>query len=90
MAGAAHVAVATRFDVLVGADLVRRGVRAGEVLTLEGLAELVVEPFGLEIALFLGHPLVQTEVRRYQEFGLFLAAPSAEKVGKDKREIGNP
>ena len=65
VAGAAHVAVAARFDVLVGADLVRRGVRVGEVLAFESLAELVIEAFGLEIALFLRNPLMQAEVRRY-------------------------
>src|SRR3954465_3068259 len=67
VAGTAHVRIAPRLDVLVGADLVRRGVRLGEVLALEGLAELVVQAFGLEIAFLLGSPLVQPEMRGDQK-----------------------
>ena len=41
--------------------------RRGEVAALEGLAELVVEPLAAEVALFLGDPLMQPEVGRYQK-----------------------
>src|SRR6185436_21153760 len=34
---------------------------------LEHLAKFVVEPFGAEIALFLGHPLVQPKMRGNHE-----------------------
>jgi len=88
VAGAADVGVAALLDVLVGADLVRRRMRLGEVLTLEGLAELVIEAFRFEIALLLSHPFMEPEVRRDEEFGHFV--PLLEKDRKDKRERGIP
>jgi hypothetical protein len=74
VAGAAHVAVAPGGDVVVGADLVRRGVRVREVLALESLAELVVQPLGAEVPLLLGDPFMEPEVRGDEEFG-HLAIP---------------
>jgi hypothetical protein len=67
-------------DGLVGADLV------AEMVTLalvrgHGLAELIVESFGFEVALFLGHPFVQPEMRADDELGhasflVLLSAPA--------------
>ncbi len=61
VAGAAHVGLAALLDALEGA-------RGALVVMLAGgradqLAELVVESLGAEVALLLGHPLLQTKVR---------------------------
>src|SRR6476660_1749224 len=66
MAGAAYIRFAPLFDALEGAliDLVvmLAGRRADQ------FAEFVVEAFGAEIALFLGNPFLQPEVRFDDEF----------------------
>src|SRR4051812_3107801 len=88
MAGAAHVRVAAGFDVLVGADFVRRGMRCGEVAALEGLAELVIEALGSEVTLLLADPLVQPEVGRYQKLAhLVLRCRRIVKIS-EKEAIG--
>jgi len=55
---------------------------------LENRPELVVEPLGLEIALLLGDPFVQPEVRRDEEFRNSLSPPENDR--KDKPKVGNP
>jgi hypothetical protein len=67
VAGAADVGLAALLDALEGAfiDLV-------VVLALgrtDQLAKLIVEPFVAEVALLLGHPFLQTEMRFDHEFG---------------------
>jgi len=67
VAGAADIAGAARFQRLIGADLVADVVAAARS-GIHGLAELVVETFGGEIAFLLGDPFVQPEMRRDDEF----------------------
>src|SRR5262245_22057739 len=62
MAGAADVGFAALLDHMKGADLVL-GVMVLAVGRLHELEEFVVEPFVLEVALLLRHPLVQAEMR---------------------------
>ena len=69
VAGAAHVGVAAGLERLHGADAVALVV-VRAVRRLHLLAEHVVEPFVLEVALLLGDPLLQAEVRLDDE--LFL------------------
>ena len=77
VAGAAHVGLAALLDALEGA------LRALVVVLAAGradqLAELVVEAFGAEVALFLGHPFLQTKMRLDDELahGAFLFAQVA-------------
>jgi hypothetical protein len=66
MAGAAHVGFATGFDRLIRADLVRRVV-IGALGRLHELTEDVIQPLVFEIALLLGNPFVQAEVRLNDE-----------------------
>src|SRR5438477_10269277 len=67
MTGAAHVRYAAALERLEGADLVALVVvrPAGR---LDQLAEFVVEPLILEVALLLGDPFLQPEVRLDDEF----------------------
>ena len=58
----AHVGLPARLERLVGADLVALVVDRA-VRRLHQLAEDVVEPLLREVALLLGHPLLQAEVR---------------------------
>src|SRR6202043_4271806 len=67
MTGAADIASAAGFERLIGADLVA-DVMAAARSRIHGLAELVVEAFGGEIAFLLGDPFVQPEMRRDDEF----------------------
>jgi len=67
VAGAAHVAGAALLDTLVSAALVRSGVFFRHVARTVVVAEFVIEAFGLEVALFLGHPFLQPEVRGNHE-----------------------
>ena len=59
---------AAPLEGLVGADLVAEVVVRVPSVDVT-VAELVVEPLGREIALLLGDPLVQPEVRRDDEPG---------------------
>src|SRR5262245_21732069 len=59
--GAAHVSSASLLEGLKGADLVALVVDL-PVGRLHKLAELVVEPLGLEVSLLLGHPFLQAEM----------------------------
>ena len=84
MAGAAHIAGAALLEGLIGADLVAEMVRRSR-LRAHGLAELVVEPFGGEIALFLGDPFLQAEMRRDDEFAhRFLLAATLRAIAARK------
>jgi hypothetical protein len=63
-------------------------VRLREITALEGLAELVIEALGPEIAFLLRDPFVEAEVRRNEKFGHSQSPPENDR--KDKREVGNP
>ena len=68
VAGAAHVGLAALLEGLIGADLValcRATLPSGR---LHFLAEFVVQAFVLEVALLLGDPFLQPEVRLDDEF----------------------
>ena len=67
VAGAADVAGAARFQRLIGADLVAELMAAARA-RIQGFAELVVETLGGEIALLLGDPFLQPEMRSDDEF----------------------
>ena len=62
VAGAGDVGLAALLDRLEGADLAALGV-VGAAAGADQLAELVVEALGAEVALLLGDPFLQTEVR---------------------------
>src|SRR5262245_25931306 len=82
MAGGAHVAGAALLEGLVGADLVAQ-VMDLAVLRRGLLAKLVSEPLRGEIALFLGHPFVQPEMRGDDELGhvgLLVVFPAATTI----------
>src|SRR5262245_37700885 len=68
MAGAADVGFAALGDRLEGADLAGHGVMGAAARPNE-LAEFVVEAFAGEVALLLGHPFLQAEVRFDDELG---------------------
>ena len=68
VAGAAHIGGAAFFECLIGAHFVAKIVSLS-VLGDNLVAELVVEPFGGEIAFFLRHPLLQAHMGRYDELG---------------------
>src|SRR5258708_36968858 len=61
VAGTAHVGFTALLDALKGA--LRPLVVVLAVTRTDQLAELVVEAFGVEIALLLGNPLLQPKVR---------------------------
>ncbi len=73
MTGAAHIGFTPLFDGVIGANLVGLDVIAA-VGGLDEFQELVVEPFGCEIAFFLRHPFVQAKMRLDDELahGCFL------------------
>src|SRR5438477_13036388 len=67
MTGAAHVRYAAALERLEGADLVAL-VMVRPAGRLDQLAEFVVEPLILEVALLLGDPFLQPEMRLDDEF----------------------
>ena len=69
VAGAADIGAAARFERLVGAGPPPAHVVVPPAGRADVLAELVVEALGHEIALFLGYPLLQPEMRLDDEFG---------------------
>src|SRR3954469_12417251 len=75
--GAADVRLTPLLEALVGADLVREGMRLLEVLPFPDAAELVFEPHRLEVPLLLGNPLVQPEMRADDELAHRCSFPSA-------------
>src|SRR5436190_4932112 len=91
MAGAAHVRCAAALEGLIGADLVALVVvrAAGR---LDQFAEFVVEAFVPEVALLLGDPFLQPEVRLDDEFVLghwrspLLLVPFRLFVGKAQQQ----
>ena len=68
MAGAGDVCLAALLDALKCSDLASRLVVRAAAGAHE-LLELVVKAFGAEIALLLGDPLLQTEMRLDDELG---------------------
>src|SRR6185503_20654318 len=68
VAGAGDIGLAALLDRLEGADLVALDV-VGAAAGADELLELVVEALGAEVALLLGDPLLQTEMRLDDELG---------------------
>ena len=68
VAGAGDVGLAALLDRLEGADLVALDVM-GAAAGADELLELVIEALGAEVALLLGDPLLQAEMRLDDELG---------------------
>src|SRR5262245_61834132 len=90
VAGAAHALVAALLEALVGAVLVRRLVGLADVVLPPAIAEDVLEALGAEIALLLGHPLLQAEMRRDDELAHGRCSSCCENIRSDKKEKAVP
>ena len=74
VAGAGDVRLPPALEGLHRADLVAKLLRRA-IARLNELAEHIVEPFVLEVALLLRDPLLQAEVRLDDEFSLAIVPP---------------
>ena len=68
MTGAADIGLAPCLERLIGADLVAAFVMVAAIGRSDMLVELVIETLGGEVALFLGDPFLQSEMRLDGEF----------------------